>query len=348
MVCSHILRSRGWGLARAMGWSCHVLVGCLGFPAHLPTPGRFIPPALLLAPSAGGVLGAPRCVPLSCCVPNPAWLREQQLGHRREPLVHCLLLVWPRTQGPANSEPTKPPPPKTAPGGAGVPLYPLLHMDRGNSWGLEVSGNTRSCCGSLRDSVSPLLGAGGVQLTSATVMGTYTGHGHPCRRSKVFQQGRGARVMPALPCWHMDRLLSEAGVSQALGINRCAAGSSGADPGARRWGWRQVHWEKPARGRVGGNRFPQELRTNLAPWGGGKQPLARLPAAPSGGNEAEAPNPSLQSVLCSQGSRCRSRHRDLGAMRDVLGGTLWDSPAWEQVLGQGVGLGWGWGAVFYC
>lgn len=244
--------------------------------------------------------------------------------------------------------PPSPHPPKTAPGGAGVPLYPLLHMERGNSGGLEVSGNTRSCCGSLRDSVSPLLGAGGVQLTSATVMGTYTGHGHPCRRSKVFQQGRGARVMPALPCWHMDRLLSEAGVSQALGINRCAAGSSGADPGARRWGWRQVHWEKPARGRVGGNRFPQELGTNLAPWGGGKQPLAPLPAAPSGGNEAEAPNPSLQSVLCSQGSRCRSRHRDLGAMRDVLGGTLWDSPAWEQVLGQGVGLGWGWGAVFYC
>lgn len=141
--------------------------------------------------------------------------------------------------------------------------------------------------------------------------------------------------MAPLPCWQMDGVLSEAGVSHVLGINRCGAGSSGADPGARGWDWRHVHWEKPARGRVGGNRFPQELGTNLAPWGGGKQPLAPLPPAPSGGNYAEVPNPSPQSVLCSQGSRRWSRHRDLGIMRDVLGGTLWDSPAREQVLGWG-------------
>lgn len=149
--------------------------------------------------------------------------------------------------------------------------------------------------------------------------------------------GGGGRALAPLPCWQMDGVLSEAGVFHVVGINRCGAGSSGADPGARGWDWRHVHWEKPARGRVGGNRFPQELGTNLAPWGGGKQPLAPLPPAPSGGNYAEVPNPSPQSVLCSQRSRRWSRHRDLGIMRDVLGGTLWDSPAREQVLG-GVGM----------
>ena len=42
-----------------------------------------------------------------------------------------------------------------------------------------------------------------------------------------------------------------------------------------------------------------------------------------------------------------SWHRDLGTMRDVLGGTLWDSPAWEQVL-WGRDTGWHWGAAFCC
>lgn len=64
-VHSHILGSHGWGLASGMGWSCHVLGGwSLGLvPAHLPT---------LVHPTLPPVLGAPRHVPLSCCVPNPA------------------------------------------------------------------------------------------------------------------------------------------------------------------------------------------------------------------------------------------------------------------------------------
>lgn len=34
-------------------------------------------------------------------------------------------------------------------------------------------------------------------------------------------------------------------------------------------------------------------------------------------------------------------------MRDVLGGTLWDSPVWEQVMGLG-GAGWAFGVAFWC
>lgn len=108
------------------------------------------------------------------------------------------------------------------------------------------------------------------------------------------------------------------------------------------WRWRRVRWGKPARGREGGNRFPQELGTNLAPWGGGKQPPAPLPPAPSGGNAARAPSPALQSGVRSPRSCCGSR-AEPGTMRDVLGGTLWDSPVWEQVIGLGLdGMGfWG-------
>lgn len=62
------------------------------------------------------------------------------------------------------------------------------------------------------------------------------------------------------------------------------------------WGWRRIRWGKPARGREGGNRFPQELGTCLAPWGGGKQPPAPLPPAPSGGNAAQ-PCPAKRGAL---------------------------------------------------
>lgn len=228
---------------------------------------------------------------------------------------------------------SEPPTPQNCTWGSRVPFYPLLHMGRGGF------GSFGGVC---KHQDLPWVA---LCLSFPIAWGRWGAADLPCSHGNIHwpwpsvpeKRGipvgvGGGRVMPALPCWQMDGVLHEAGVSHVLGIHRCGAGSSGADPGARGWGWRQVHWEKPAQRRVGGNRFPQELRTNLAPSGGGKQPLAPLLPAPSDGNAAEVPNPSLQSALCSQGSRRRSRHRDLGAMRDVLGGTLWDSPAWEQVL----------------
>lgn len=192
-----------------------------------------------------------------------------------------------------------------------------------------MSGNTRTCCGLLRASVSPLPGRGGVQLTSPTVMGTHVGHGHACRRSKGYRGGGGNRVMSALQCWQMDGVLSEAGVSHAFGINRCSAGSSGADPGARGWGWRQVHWEKPARGSAGGNRFPQELATNLVPWRGGKQPLAPPRQPPLVGMRPRRPT-----LPCKV--RCAPKGAAVGASTGtwVPCGMCWGGPCWTAWPGS--------------
>lgn len=103
-------------------------------------------------------------------------------------------------------------------------------------------------------------------------------------------------------------------------------------------GWRSVRWGKLARGRQGRNRFPQEFRTNLAPWGGGKQPPASLPFwAPTGGNAAEVPNPSQQSGVRSPGSRRQSRTepgRGPGRHEGRLGG----DPVGQPGLGTGTGV----------
>lgn len=143
----------------------------------------------------------------------------------------------------------------------------------------------------------------------------------------------------------VDGVLSEAGVSHALSINCCGAGSCGADLGPRGWGWRQVHWEKPAQGRVGGNRFPQELGTNLAPWGRKTAPGAS-PTSPLGWERGRGaqPFPAQRIVLPreppsepAQGPGCHA-------------GRTGGDPVGQHGLGAGTagGLGWGWGASFCC
>lgn len=151
--------------------------------------------------------------------------------------------------------------------------------------------------------------------------------------------------MPALPCWQMNRVLSEAGVSHALSINRCAAGSSRADLGARRWGWRQAHWEKPARGRVGGNRFPQELGTNLAPWGGGRQPLAPLPLAPIGWEQGRGAQPFPAKCVVLQREPLSEPAQGPGCHAGCTRGDLVGQPSLGAGTGGG-GVGMGLGACF--
>lgn len=77
-----------------------------------------------------------------------------------------------------------------------------------------------------------------------------------------------------------------------------------------------------------GGAFPQELGTNLAPWGGWKTAPGTLPPAPSGGHRAEQPNPSLQCWGSSEQELCRA----------AVGPCCHEGRAGGGPVGQGTGI----------
>lgn len=124
----------------------------------------------------------------------------------------------------------------------------------------------------------------------------------------------------------------------------------GADLGVRGLGMEARSLGKTCSGKGGREQIPTGARDQPGSLGGRKTAPGASPAGPLGWERRRGAQPFSAKWGALPGElplgAALSRHGDLGNMRDVLGGTLWDSPAWEQVLGGHMGMGWGWGAAF--
>lgn len=230
-----------------------------------------------------------------------------------------------------------------------TPLVAVAVALGGGRW-LGTPGPALGCsCAS----VSPLLGQLGCSPPPPP-RHQWWGHSHGCLEKQGFgcqqEEGRGGQRMPPLPSLSQmvlaDALGSDVGqvfpMGSALTVGVPAArgqirGRGAGDGGA-------FAGENPLGEREGGKRFPQELGTNLAPWGGGKQPPAPLlPPAPTGGNAAQ---PFPAKVGCAP---LREPLSEPSAGTRAPCGTCWGGPCGTARPGSRyLELGGGGGAAFYC